>query len=101
MPVLAANAASMSSSAFFIEAAAKVVSVLFLALAGEKADPVRIRKAANNPAIRCIRALHACLRRATDCARKSGVGSGRKGDGGSAVPWNPKGLRPRGMSRDG
>src|SRR5215475_9639218 len=64
MPFLAVKAASMSSSAFFIEAAAKTVSVLSSALAGEKADPVRIRKAANSPASRCIRALHACLRRA-------------------------------------
>ena len=39
MPVLAVNAVSMSSRAFFIEAAANTVSVLSWAVAGEKADP--------------------------------------------------------------
>src|ERR1700686_2782606 len=59
MPVLAVKAASMSSSAFFIEAAANTVSLLFCASAGELADPHRMTRAANSPARRCIVALHA------------------------------------------
>src|SRR5712675_145161 len=50
----------MSSSAFFIEAAANTVRFLSCASAGEVADPVRIVKAAKSPARRCIVALHAC-----------------------------------------
>src|SRR5580704_15945996 len=61
MPVLAVKAASMSSSAFFIEAAANTVRVLSSAVAGEEAAPHSRTKAANNPAKRCIGALHACL----------------------------------------
>src|SRR6185312_10086071 len=61
MPVLAVKAVSMSSSAFFIEAAANTVRVLSSAVAGEEAAPHSRTKAANSPAIRCIRALHACL----------------------------------------
>src|SRR6266704_5283879 len=53
----------MSSSAFFIEAAANTVRFLSCASAGEVADPVRIVKAAKTPARRCIVALHACSRR--------------------------------------
>src|SRR6267154_5138620 len=50
----------MSSSAFFIEAAANTVRLLSCASAGEVADPARIAKAAKSPARRCIVALHAC-----------------------------------------
>src|SRR5215472_12755629 len=81
MPVLAVKAVSISSSAFFIEAAANTVRVLSSAVAGEEAAPHSRTKAANNPAKRCIRALHVNLRRvparARLHARKSGVGSGR------------------------
>src|SRR5258708_36561124 len=63
----------MSSSAFFIEAAAKTVRVVGWAKAGEKADPLRRTKAAKRPARRCMMTLRACSRRAI-CARKSGVG---------------------------
>src|SRR4030088_3372551 len=52
----------MSSSAFFIEAAANTVRLLSCAMAGESIDPIRIVKATRNPARRCIVALHACLR---------------------------------------
>src|SRR5215469_3430866 len=81
MPVLAVKAVSISSSAFFIEAAANTVRVLSSAVAGEETAPHNRTKAANNPAKRCIRALHTNLRhvpaRATLRARKSGVSSGR------------------------
>src|ERR1700687_1655238 len=53
----------MSSSAFFIEAAANTVRLLSWASAGDQADPHRIVKAAKSPARRCIMALHTCLRR--------------------------------------
>src|SRR5215470_10665683 len=101
MPVLAVKAASMSSSAFFIEAAAKTVSVLSSALAGEKADPHRIRKAEKTPARRYIRALHACSRTSgLPRTRKSGVGSNQEARrSGSAVPSGPGSLRPPEGSR--
>src|SRR5712671_7099024 len=50
----------MSSSAFFIEAAANTVRLLSCASAGEVADPARIAKAAKSPARRCTVALRAC-----------------------------------------
>src|ERR1700730_10624471 len=53
----------MSSSAFFIDAAANTVKLLSWAVAGEETDPHRIAKAAKSPARRCIMALHTCLRR--------------------------------------
>jgi hypothetical protein len=59
-PVFAVKAVSMSSSAFFIEAAANTVRLLSWASAGEKADPHRTAKAVKNPARRCMVALHAC-----------------------------------------
>src|SRR6266404_4499713 len=65
----------MSSSAFFIEAAANTVRLLSCARADEKADPHRIMKAAKSPARRCIVALHARLRGAVR-ARKSGLARG-------------------------
>src|SRR3954452_19636724 len=51
----------MSSSAFFIDAAANTVRVLFCARACEWAAPNRIVRATKNPARRCIGALRACL----------------------------------------
>src|ERR1700756_3584111 len=62
MPVFAVNAASMSSSAFFIDAAANTVSVLSSALAGEWTAPHRIKRLKQIRIKRCIRALHAALR---------------------------------------
>src|SRR5258708_20218607 len=53
----------MSSSAFFIEAAANTMRLLSCARAGEKRDPERMGKAARSPGRRCIMALHTCLRR--------------------------------------
>src|SRR5713226_4102894 len=60
----------MSSSAFFIEAAAKIVRLLSCASAGEKADPHRMVKPRKIPARRCMVALRSCSRR---YARKSRV----------------------------
>src|SRR5260370_18443310 len=65
MPVFAVKAASMSSSAFFIEAAANTVRLLSWARAGEWTVPHRMTKAAKSPARRCMAALHTCLRRMT------------------------------------
>src|SRR6266481_2531027 len=53
----------MSSSAFFIEAAANTVRLLSCASAGERADPHRMARLRKSPARRCIMALHRCLRR--------------------------------------
>src|SRR6267154_5328721 len=53
----------MSSSAFFIEAAANTVRLLSCASAGEWIDPNRTVRATKNPARRGIWALHACSRR--------------------------------------
>src|SRR6202163_4641752 len=72
MPVLAVKAASTSSSAFFIEAAANTVRLLSCAVAGEAADPNRTVKHRKIPARRCIGSapgVFTALR-----ARKSGVG---------------------------
>src|SRR6266404_5310357 len=44
----------MSSSAFFIEAAANTVRLLSCARAGEKADPHRMARLKKSPARRCI-----------------------------------------------
>src|ERR1700685_764016 len=49
----------MSSSAFFIEAAANTVRLLSCAKAGDRADPHRITKAARRMARRCIVSLRA------------------------------------------
>src|SRR5215472_3598596 len=101
MPVLAAKAASISSSAFFIEAAAKTVRVLSAALAGEKAAPHRIEKAAKIPAIRYIGALHTCSRSRdiprTQIRRRS-IGDLREAE----APFRPipNSLRPLGISRE-
>src|ERR1700732_1288732 len=75
----------MSSSAFFIEAAAKTVMVLSCADAGEWATPSRTTKAVKIPARRDMRALRACLR-TEQMARATGVGWVRDATGGSAVP---------------
>src|SRR5882762_4827198 len=64
----------MSSSAFFIEAAANTVRLLSCASAGERADPHRIARLNKSPARRCIMALRYVF--AACCARKSGVGDG-------------------------
>src|ERR1700709_279582 len=63
----------MSSSAFFMEAAANTVRLLSCACTGEKADPNRMVKPRTIPARRCIGALRAWSRHAFR-ARKSGVG---------------------------
>src|SRR6266849_3462603 len=63
----------MSSSAFFIEAAANTVRLLSCARTGDEVDPHRMAKLKKSPARRCIAALHACLRAAVR-ARKSGFG---------------------------
>src|ERR1700687_3017689 len=63
MPVFAVKAASMSSSAFFIEAAANTVRLLSWARAGEWTVPHRMTKAAKSPARRYMAALRAYLRR--------------------------------------
>src|SRR6202521_189647 len=65
----------MSSSAFFIEAAANTVRLLSCASAGDEAAAHRMAKLKKSPARRCIVALHACLRAAVR-ARKSGFGRG-------------------------
>src|SRR6266566_1538886 len=65
----------MSSSAFFIEAAANTVRLLSCARAGGKGDPHRMPRLKKSPARRRIVALRACLRAAVR-ARKSGVGRG-------------------------
>src|SRR5260370_40055279 len=62
----------MSSSAFFIEAAANTVRLLSCASAGDEAAPQRIVKAKKNPARRCIMAIRYVF--AACCARKSSVG---------------------------
>src|ERR1700754_1101330 len=62
----------MSSSAFFIDAAANTVRVLSCASADEWADPNRTVRATKNPAKRCMMALRACSRAIS--ARKSRVG---------------------------
>src|SRR5262249_22987157 len=92
-PVLAVNAASISSSAFFIEAAAKTVRVFSSAQAGDRAAPQRMTKLSKNPARRCIVALQACLRDAAG-ARKSDVNLSA-GAAGGAVPRVPQSLRLR------
>src|SRR6478752_8574134 len=74
-PVLAVYAASMSSSAFFIEAAANTVRLLSCAKTGEKAAADRTARLKKSPARRCIAALRAWLRAAVR-ARKSGLGRG-------------------------
>src|SRR5436309_2931502 len=63
----------MSSSAFFIEAAANTMRDFSCAAAGEWAAPSRVMKAAKIPASRRIVALQACSR-ARFHARKSGGG---------------------------
>src|SRR5437764_76628 len=72
MPVFAVNAASMSSSAFFIEAAANTVRILSSARAGEAADPHKIANAVNSRARRCIEALQALSRDALGAALDAG-----------------------------
>src|SRR3954447_1841711 len=59
MPVLTVYAASISSSAFFIDAAANTVRVLSCAAAGEWTDPDRIVRATKNPARRRMMPLRA------------------------------------------
>src|SRR5881394_3929909 len=84
----------MSSSAFFIEAAANMVRLLSCARAGEKADPHRMPRLKKSPARRRIVALRACLRAAVR-ARKSGVG--RDGMRQAEAPFRQSGgftIRP-------
>src|SRR5882757_6855970 len=67
----------MSSSAFFIEAAANTVMVLSCAKVGEQAAPSRMMKAAKIPVIRCITSAPAILTGAQSARRNQAlVGSG-------------------------
>src|SRR5216684_5805890 len=65
----------MSSSAFFIEAAANTVRLLSCARTGDEVAPHRMAKLKKSWARRCIVALRACLRAAVR-ARNSGLGRG-------------------------
>ena len=78
----------MSSSAFFIEAAANTVMVLSCATAGEGAAPSRMMKAAKIPARRYMVALRACLRALSARANQALV-EVEDATGGSAVPAIP------------
>src|ERR1700732_2182016 len=62
----------MSSSAFFIEAAANTVRLLSCAVAGEAANPNRTVKHKKIPARRCIGSAPGVF--TALCARKSRVG---------------------------
>src|SRR6202035_3067548 len=86
----------MSSSAFFIEAAANTVRLLSWAKAGDRADPHRITRAAKRMARRCIVALHAGSRAALSARAKPGVGEMWNATGGSAVPPVPRTYGPTG-----
>src|SRR6266849_4749925 len=78
----------MSSSAFFIEAAANTIRLLSWASTGEAADPHRRVKAVKIPARRCIESAP-CLFAGAIRARESGVGWIKEATGGSAVPLVP------------
>src|SRR6476469_8469913 len=86
----------MSSSAFFIEAAANTVMVLSCAAAGEQAAPSRMTNAVKIPARRYMVALRARLQRALRAQIRLWLNRGcdrrkrRSGD--------PDGLRPAGTS---
>src|SRR5436853_5041786 len=87
----------MSSSAFFMEAAANTVRVLYSAATGEETAPSRKTNAAIIPARRYMATLLACSQRAVR-APQSGVGWVRNATGGSAVPairrtYDPSGHR--------
>src|ERR1017187_6541253 len=94
----------MSSSAFFIEAAANTVRVLSWAMAGEQADPQSRVKVAKSPARRCIESAP-CEFAGAIRARKSGVGEKWDATGGSAVPairrtYDPSGHRSGNLTAD-
>src|ERR1700732_2755508 len=86
-PVFAVKAKSMSSSAFFIDAAANTVRLLSAADAGEEGDPNRIATAKKNPASQGMGALRACSRR--PAAREVRHWSTWNATGGSADPLSP------------
>src|SRR6516164_16881 len=92
MSVLAVKAALISSSAFFIEAAANSVSALSSAQAGGFAAPHKIARVSKDPASRCIRALHAYPGAPI---AQGGVGDRKLRFSGSAVLPIPLGLRPK------
>src|SRR5438067_2209375 len=87
----------MSSSAFFIEAAANTVMALSCAATGEGAAPNRMMKAANIPARRCMVALRAGLRRALRAQIRHWLG--QECDRRKRRSGNPDGLRPIWTSR--
>src|SRR5437879_436194 len=75
----------MSSSAFFIEAAANTVTVFSSATARDHVDASRTVKVRKIPARRGMMALRACSR-ARIRARKPALAGSRDATGGSAVP---------------
>ncbi len=78
----------MSSSAFFIEAAANTVRFLSWADADEKTDPHRIAKAYEKSG-KPMHGRAPCLLAALFARAKSGSGQGWNATGGSAVPLLP------------
>src|ERR1700754_4334017 len=79
----------MSSSAFFIEAAAKTVTVLSCAAAGEWTAPSSIRRATEIPARRYMIALRAYPQGALFARRNQACVWTIEATGGSAVPAIP------------
>src|SRR6185369_14227341 len=86
----------MSSSAFFIEAAAKTVTALSCAAAGEWAAPNRMTKAEKIPAKRYMSALRACLQRGFHAQIRRWLG--QECDRRKRCSAIPIGLRPVGIS---